>query len=359
MRQELEIGLLLGLLRGDGGFQPEPGSFNVDRLIRLAEIHKVVYQLMMFARQHPDLFTGGQIEYLDNHCRQAAMRSLKQLHELKQIVKQFRGKRIPFAVIKGPQLARMLYGRETLKESVDIDIMLVNQGDLTIAHEVLNGLGYTLTTLKNLKTAFGRRIFLIAKREVQYISPVSQCIIDLHVRPGANTYLTAGYFRGFFTGLSEVDLEGTMIPVLSREKYLVYLCYHGSLHQFSRLAWLLDIRAFLKMKQDELDYNEILTIARSLHTERGVFLALRLLEEYFGDKVSGPLKDMVPRSKRMNFLAAWCRTMIQCDERYGMSWPGRMGKLVYMMVLIRGFAGKVDWVYSIGMRFLAGRLKGG
>jgi len=358
MREEKEIGLLLNVLQENSESQVIQRFINSERLIRLAEIHKVAYQLMVFARQHPDLFNGEQIEYLDNHCRQAALRSLTQLHELKQIAKQFRGKGIPFAVIKGPQLARMLYGREAMKESVDIDIMLVNQRDLKDAHDVLTGLGYTRSTLNHYKTSIGGRIFLIAKREVQYISPVSQCIIDLHVRPGANTYLTAGLFRDFFTGLTEVDLEGTMIPVLPQEKYLVYLCYHGSLHQFSRLAWLLDIRAFLQLKKDALDYIKLLEIAQRLRAERAVFLAMHLLRDYFGDKMPESLKNHDIRSRRMKFLVNRCQRLIGEDEEYGVSWRGRIGKLVYMMLLIRGYAGKVDLVYGIFMRMLTNRLKG-
>jgi len=53
--------------------------------LKLAERHKVVYALLLFARQHPGLFTKDEIAQLDNYCRQAAIRSLSQLNELKRI----------------------------------------------------------------------------------------------------------------------------------------------------------------------------------------------------------------------------------------------------------------------------------
>ena len=60
----------------------------------------------------------------------------------------------------------------------------------------------------------------------------------------------------------------------------------------------------------------------------------------------------------MNALVNICRQMIGKDEGYGLSLRGRIGKLMYMMILIKGFAGKVDLLYGIFLRFLTGGLKG-
>jgi hypothetical protein len=353
MREEKEIGILLEILKGDPNLKVAPGSFMSDRLIRLAEIHKVVYQLMRFTQQHPDLFSKEQIARLDNHCRQAALRSLTQLHELKRIAAALKENNIGFVVIKGPQLSRMLYGREALKESVDIDIMLVSQPDAEQAHEVLTRLGYTWSNLDYYKTRLKKSIFIKARREVHYISPANGNHIDLHIRPGASTYMTAGLFRNFFDGLERFDIEGIGLPVLPLEKYLVYLCYHGSLHQFCRLAWLLDIRAYLRLKQDALDYPKLFGIARALHTERSIFTAMQLIQSYFGEVVPEKLKVPPSCARRIDLLAKMCRGMIDKDERYGLSMKGRFGRLMYMMVLIKGLAGKVDFVFGIVLRMVA------
>jgi hypothetical protein len=45
------------------------------------------------------------------------------------------------------------------------------------------------------------------------------------------------------------------------------------------------------------------------------------------------------------------------DEPYGASWRGRSGKLIYMMVLIRGMSGRADLLYGIFLRWLAGLWK--
>ncbi len=351
------IMILIRILRGDTNGQDLTVARDADRLIRLAVIHKVVYQLLLFAQQHPEFFTQVQIAHLENHCRQAALRSLMQLHELRRIAMALQENRLDFVVIKGPQLSRMLYGREALKESVDLDIMLACPVDFDRAHAVVNGLGYTWSNLNVFTSRFTQRLFIHAKREVAFASPVTRNSIDLHVKPGSNTYLTARFFGDFFTGLASYDLEGVAMPVLPPEKYLAYLCYHGSVHQFSRLAWLLDIRGFLRLKKDELDYARLIGIAKSWHTERGLYTALRLLQEYFGDEIPGALNVKALYTRRINLLVKMCQHLILMDEDYALSLKGRTGRFLYMMTLMKGWAGKVDFVYGILIRIVAGAFR--
>ena len=352
MRKEEEIALLLGILGGNNGLKVDPGSFDANRLIRLAERHRVVYALWKYGREKEGWFTGEQLARLENRCRDYAMRSLGQLHELKNIASILNERGIAYACIKGPQLSLMIYGREALKESVDLDILLVHAGDLSQVHELLTKAGYTRSNLNDYTGRFTRKLFLMAKREVHYYNRENHIAIDLHARPGANTYLTAGNFKHLLSGLTTSDLEGTPVPVMPDEAYLAYLCYHGALHQFSRLAWLMDIRAFLHLKKDTLDYDRMLAVARTLRSERHLFLALRLLEDYFSEEIPGPLSERIPRTPRMNYLARHCRQMIGKEERYELSRRGRFGKLAYMMVLIRGLSGKLDLLFGIVLRFL-------
>jgi hypothetical protein len=349
-----EITVLLNLLSGRSDRKISLLDFDQDRLVKLAMMHKVCYQLLQYAHQHAGFLSSAHIARLEHKCRQTAIVSLNQLQELIRITKHLREKEIAFAVIKGPQLAHMLYDRKAIKESVDLDIMLVKQKEFGRLHDVFTQLGYQSTNLNSYKTAFRKKVFIIAKREVQYTSRAIQGHIDLHIKPGANTYLTAGLFRNFFTDFTDYQIEGVDIPVPPPEKYLVYLCYHGSLHQFSRLAWLMDIRAFLLIKKDMLDYARLLAIARALRTERSVFLACMLLQDYFGDEIPGPLNDHIKCTRRLNYLISVCKGMIDKDEGYGLTWCGRTGKLIYMMRLIKGFAGKVDLIFGICLRHLAG-----
>jgi hypothetical protein len=244
----------------------------------------------------------------------------------------------------------MLYGREAFKESVDLDILLVNEPDLDQANDLFFRMGYTWSNLNVHKGKLSRKVFLIAKREIHYVNPVNGIHIDLHLRAGANTYLTSGLFRNFFNVLETDDLEGHPVNILPPEQYLAYLCYHGALHQFSRLAWLMDIRAFLAVKQHTLNFDRVLSLAVDIRAERSLVLAMTLLHEYFGDEMPRGLQKAVSEKRRIRFLAKNCRRMLKRDSSYGLTLQGRINKLIYMMVLIRGFAGRLDLLYGIMMR---------
>ncbi len=238
---------------------------------------------------------------LADRCRNNALRALVQLQELIRISGDFQQAGIPVVVLKGPQLARMVHGREALKESVDLDLLLVHDTDLERAHLLLTGAGYTQSNLNAHPGKLSRKIFLIAKREVHYFNPRNKSHIDLHARAGANTYLTDGLFHDIFKELETFDLDGHPVTIFAREQYLVYLCYHGALHQFSRLGWLMDIRAFVLAYQDVMDYGKAISLARKNKSETCLFLAFSLLEKYFDDEVPIVLKQIMPGNKRFQF----------------------------------------------------------
>ncbi len=345
--KDREIAILFRLITGVLGNEMGQGT-DMGRLIRLSYQHKVAYQMLLFAQKNPGLFSSGELQKLHENNRMVALKALSQLHALRKLSIVFREKNISFISIKGPQLSRMLYGREALKDSVDLDLMLVKgEKDLAAVHALLTEAGYTRSNLNDYPGRFRRKLFLIAKREISYFNPDTRIAIDLHIRPGANTYLTEHRFEDFFQRLKEFDLEGTSVTVLSDEAYFVYLCYHGALHQFGRLAWLADIRAFLKLKGESMDQQEIQVIAAKWRVTHCVDLALRLIKDYFNEQY---ISYLTPVSGRMNFLATSCKNVLYRKPGYGMSVAGRINKTIYIQFLVEGFAARIDWFYGIAMR---------
>jgi hypothetical protein len=151
------------------------------------------------------------------------------------------------------------------------------------------------------------------------------------------------------------DLEGTPIPVLSDEKYLAYLCYHGALHMFSRLGWLMDIRRMLFVTRNELNMNQVLNWAHEINAKTSVLLAVALLNEYFGDEIPPNFEKEIVRNSRFEFLVRSCRKILSKEAGYGITLKGRTGKLIYMMALIKGMAGRIDLLYGIFVRALTYR----
>jgi hypothetical protein len=348
-----EVKILLKILKGRGDQGLPDDHFDSEKLIRLAEMHRVTYPLYVFALGNPGILNISQVELLSDRCRKNALRSLEQLQELIHMTGDFKRAGIPVVVLKGPQLARMVHGREALKESLDLDLLLVQDSDIEKAHLLLTGSGYSQSNLNAHKGKWSRKLFLIAKREVHYFNPRSKSHIDLHLRAGANTYLTDRLFHHIFEELETFDLDGNPVTIFAREQYLVYLCYHGALHQFSRLGWLMDIRAFVRAYQDVLDYDKLVFLARKNNSETCVFLAFSLLEKYFADDIPDVIKQNMPENKRTEFLVNSCYQMLSSDPGYGLTLAGRANKLDYVMRLINNLLGRMDWIYGIFMRYLS------
>jgi hypothetical protein len=350
---ERELKILLNILKGRGNQKMPNDRFDADKLIRLAEMHGVTYPLYVFAQGHPGILNTSQAEMLSDRCRKNAIHSLDQLQELIHITGDLEQAGIPVVVLKGPQLARMVHGREALKESVDLDILLVHDTDLEKAHMRLTSSGYTQSNLNAHQGKLSRKIFLMAKREVHYYNPRNRSHIDLHVRAGANTYLTDGLFSHIFRELETFDLDGHPVTIFAREQYLVYLCYHGALHQFSRLGWLMDIRAFVLAYHDVLDYKKIIALARDIRAENALFLTYVLLMKYFEDEAPAIIEKIIPRNYRFRFLVNSCKKMLTRGSDYSLTLKGRTRRLIYMMALINNVPGRLDILFGILIRQLA------
>ena len=350
---EEEVTILLKILKGGSDQLWPDNHFDEEKLMRLAEMHRVTHQLYVFAQDHTGILNSSRVEMLSDRCRKNALHSLEQLQELIRITGEFQQAGIPVVVLKGPQLARMVYGREALKESLDLDLLLVHGTDLEKAHLLLTGSGYTRSNLNAHRGKLSRKIFLIAKREVYYFNPGNKSHIDLHARAGANTYLTDGLFHHIFSELETFDLDGHPVTIFAREQYLVYLCYHGALHQFSRLGWLMDIRAFVKAHQEMMNYEKAIALARENKSETCLFLAFSLLEKYFDDEVPEVLKHLIPGKKRFILLVKSCYKMLLRDPDYGLTLAGRTNKLSYIMRLINNIPGRADWLFGISMRYVS------
>ncbi len=327
------------------------------RLVRYAAIHRVNFQLLQYARENRGLLTVEQFHSLDALCRKNAMKSLDQLRELLHLSDLLTSRQIPFVTIKGPQLARMIYGREAYKESLDLDILLKYATDLQKVHDLFRQEGYSRSNLNLYKRHFTRKIFLVAKREINYFNPANKMHIDLHIRAGANTYLTAQYFSHVFDHVETDPVEGHPVPVFSPDQYLVYLCYHGALHQYFRLGWLMDIRTFLKVKKEALSCENIMAIAREMHCMNSLYLAFAMLHEYFGDPIPLLIQKNMPVSAGFSRLVLSCRQAAQWEPGYDASLKGRWNKFYFKMLLIQDWAGRIDLIYGICMRNLANLLK--
>ena len=352
-----KLRVLLNILNAEksGNIKPVLTAVDKDEFEQLAALssrHKTDYYLFTYFQQFSNLVSSEQLQQLRERMTQQAVKSLQQLSELILLCKNFNQKGIHYAVIKGPHLARMLYGNAAVKVSVDLDFLMVNPGDLPHFHKVFSDAGYSCTVQKLITGNWKQRLFIAAKREVPYYNPVARCAVDLHVRPAANTLITRHFYSYFFSDLEQVPFEGITIPVLPAEKYFVYLCYHGACHQFSRLAWLLDIRNFYNQQKEKLSVEKILATARSINTERSVYLTFHLLNGLFNIEIPEKISQKISHARIIERLALGCLKAISYEKGHELTLRARYDRLVHLIRLNKGIAGKADVLLSVFMRYV-------
>ena len=222
-------------------------------------------------------------EFLRNSCRNLALTA-----ELFRVLEALECRRVCATPYKGPVLAAQAYGDATLRQFVDLDI-IVPQRQIVAAHEAMLALGFRLAIRGVQPQAGGWQL----PGQYAYRSD-AETMVELH------TELTLRYFprRLPLEELCErrefVEVAGRQVLTFSQEDTLLLLCVHGSKHFWERLGWIADIAALARASRP-IDWAIVMERARNWGIRRmvmlGVGLAGRLFKTTLPNEVADCLRD--------------------------------------------------------------------
>ncbi len=196
---------------------PAPAPLNWEILLMLAETHGV---LPLFYRAHAGRLPGN---FVPRFRSQWAL-SLFLTHELDELLGEFRKHRIEVLPLKGPVMAKLLYGDVSLRPCDDLDL-LVRPEEFLRAEALLQQLGFTpIGEADDYHRDFGR----------------NGTFVELHfgiASPSALRFDLAGAWKR----ARMVEFSGYTVPFFSPADLLLYLSLHGLKHRFARLMWVLDV----------------------------------------------------------------------------------------------------------------------
>ena len=220
--------------------------------------------------------------------RQLAMtRELVKLHQL------FTAAGIDYVTLKGLPLAQAYYGNAGLRMSKDIDV-LVQEGQLDVACHLLQQNGYLPADGYDRLSPRQQFHFRILFQHCDFAAPDSGIDIELHWRlakyPDMLPRVTVA---GIGMSGSHTMLGTQAIPLLPPEAMLLYLCIHGTVHQWFRLKWLFDIPVLLD--SHDWDWSALFAHAESAHCARHLALGLALSQQICGWNAPAPVADWLAR----------------------------------------------------------------
>lgn len=212
----------------------------------------------------------------------SALSAMRQLHqnrlihimgmvaEQQRLVQQvFHPLGASYALVKGSSLALRYYGNLGLRQWRDIDVLIAPDRMFEIAQAMVDR-GY-----RTYPEALGGRALKFACQhpagETKLISPQGT-VIELH--PWLDRKGCIFPTQKVLALAEPLKMNGKVCQVLPTCLLFVYICYHHSRHQWSKLHWLADLDAF--QRHPSFDLAATQTVAAELGLGSTVQAALAL-----------------------------------------------------------------------------------
>ena len=246
---------------------------NWGNIISLATRHGIlplVYKAIKeISTQDGSTIPPAYINELKAHYMGISQRNMLMSAELIRIMKLLKENNIDALAFKGPALSQMAYGDITLRQYVDLDI-LVDEADAYEAGKLMSENGHSpilpLSILSNKTCLHTAKDFsLMSKGGVH---------TELHWRLFEKKYNISLLSCASEQKCQTVSINGTAVKTLQNELLLVYLCLHGAKHAFGRIEWICDIDRLIR--SSEVDWDAAISLAEQSHSKRSFYLGLSL-----------------------------------------------------------------------------------
>lgn len=238
--------------------------------------------------------------------------SLRIEKQIADIQKEFDKNSIQVLVLKGPALAKLIYPKQGLRPSTDIDL-LVRQNDVIQAGKILNSLGYasksdyfelfrgfTIEDMYDSKDKYKRRV------ELHW---------DVH------NFFQIKRQDGV-EKLFERAVKGCLCPVDA----LIHASVHMSMTHYKEitLMWIMDIALLMQHIRIPQDWLDLKNTSMEWQVRPAVDHSIKLAQSWFGIKLPAEFEDFT-----LNPTFSKMETRVWADAR-------KRFKNVFSMLSIRG-----------------------
>lgn len=191
-----------------------------------------------------------------------------------------------FIPLKGPLLSFRIYGDPTVRISKDFDFLMVEES-IPLAIKSLENLGYQAENFPWPQSTFRQRFIMKQLNQFSLIHPTNQTSVELHWRLLDFPVTSADRVNGMIKeNLDTTSMGGQSFTMFNAEFELLYLVIHGSLHAWSRLKWLVDVKDMLSALR--IDNQRFIWLMSQLCAEKPVAVCNALLRRFFPGTVLLP-----------------------------------------------------------------------
>jgi len=280
-------------------------ELNWEHLRRVADHHGLAPLLYWnLSRTCPEAVPEATLDRLQADFRLNATRAFILSAELSRLLALFETHGIPALPFKGPTLAALAYDQLMLRRAGDLDIM-VHPQHVPRAKELLLSQGYCAQIPR---TAAAEAAHRRAECHDAFVSTLGRALVELHWRFTPRCFPFALDLEQLWEHRQPLSLGGTTVPSLAPEELILVLAVHGAKHSWERLNWICDVAELIRA-HPRMDWGRVLRGAHSLHSERILFLGLRLARDLLGAPLPQEIEQHMVADRAAASLA------VQAHER--------------------------------------------
>jgi hypothetical protein len=259
------------------------------KAIDLASVHRLSPVLISQVQQHatarvPEIIRLEFVERFRIHT----IRNLELTRELLEILSLLDGSNVDALAFKGPVLSQQLYGDLSVREFLDLDILVVpTQGSTVIELLAAKGFEPRFVLTRRQFAQFQR-----SRSDMELYHKAKTLSVDVHwglLSPGY-TFSPIGQMA--WENTQSVSIAGRSVKTFSPETQLLFSCLHQAKHNWSRLGRLMDLGALIQ-QSFAMDWQQIQKRSGSFGTARMIRVSLRLVQRLFAFNLPGSIIEWV------------------------------------------------------------------
>ena len=275
------------------------GGIDWDVFLSLVDRHRVLVLHDALRRVLGDRLPDRLYEQLKSRKAEACKLALRHAAELLRLNKAFCAQGIEMLPLKGMMLSLQLFGDSAMRSARDLDL-LVRPEKLDEADRILRDAGYRLAVPDCELTPKRQKWILQQSHHFGYYHDDRRQLIELHWRL---LLWKTEHVAELWNHCQTRNWMGASFLTLKDDALLLFLCDHGSKHQWRRIKWLGDVAALLAQDRS-FSWENLLLLASRFDLSRSLAQAGLLVHWLYGIPLPEPLVDLITKQKPASGLAA-------------------------------------------------------